>query len=79
MIIARKVIPSDVISIDGADYYVAEIHTKGKREKIDFDIVRPVEGKPLKIVYEYTKSAGNDPTAPVFWDTKTNKWRHKDA
>lgn len=73
------VIMSDVVRIAGCDYFVANINTKGDREIIDLDIVRPTEGRALKIVKEYTEASGNDPQSPVFFDAKTNKWRHKNA
>lgn len=38
---SRSVIMGDVVNINGNDYYVAEINTKGNREIMELDIVKP--------------------------------------
>ena len=49
MIHTISVIMGDVVNINGHDYYVAEINTKGNREILELDIVRPSEGQSLTI------------------------------
>lgn len=48
MIHTISVIMGDVVNINGHDYYVAEINTKGNREILELDIVRPSKGNPLQ-------------------------------
>ncbi|QFR55719.1 hypothetical protein JC221_073 [Yersinia phage JC221] len=54
----KSVMMSQVVQINGHDYYVAEINTKGNREILELDIVKPSEGQPLTIEYVHNTKTG---------------------
>lgn len=54
----KSVMMSQVVQINGHDYYVAEINTKGNREILELDIVRPSEGQPMTIEYIHNTKTG---------------------
>lgn len=54
----KSVMMSQVVQINGHDYYVAEINTKGNREILELDIVHPSEGQPLTIEYTHNTKTG---------------------
>lgn len=62
---ARSVLMGDVININGNDYYVAEINTKGNREILELDIVKSAMGKSLTIELVHNTKTGENVTTPV--------------
>jgi hypothetical protein len=58
----KSVMMSQVVNVDGCDYYIAEINTKGNKEILELDIIKPVEGKPI--------------TIECIFDTKTGEIKH---
>ncbi|UIW11495.1 MAG: hypothetical protein [Enterobacter phage ENC7] len=83
MIHTISVIMGDVVNINGHDYYVAEINTKGNREIMELDIVRPSEGQSLTIEVVHNTNTGEDVTKPVlarlpvFFCEKSKRWKMK--
>lgn len=83
MIHTISVIMGDVVNINGHDYYVAEINTKGNREILELDIVRPSEGQSLTIEVVHNTNTGEDVVKPVlarlpvFYCKKTKRWKMK--
>ncbi|MEI2422641.1 hypothetical protein V6O07_20355, partial [Arthrospira platensis SPKY2] len=73
----------DVVNINGHDYYVAEINTKGNREILELDIVRPSEGQSLTIEVVHNTNTGEDVVKPVlsrlpvFYCEKSKRWKMK--
>lgn len=57
----KSIKPSDIIEVNGEDYFVAEINTKGTREILELDLVKPslesVEN-PLHVSFEYERKNG---------------------
>ncbi|QDH49258.1 hypothetical protein PHYNN_159 [Pantoea phage Phynn] len=76
MVRSKLLILSDVVRLYGADYYVAEVNTKGLREIIEFDIMRPQEDHQLVLRFEHKTGSVPDTSKPVFWDEKKNQWRY---
>ncbi|AAX78655.1 protein of unknown function [Pseudotevenvirus RB43] len=80
---SRSVIMGDVVNINGNDYYVAEINTKGNREIMELDIVKPVPGRSLTIEMTHNTKTGEDVVTPVlsklpvFYCDKTKRWKMK--
>lgn len=83
MIQTISVIMGDVVNINGHDYYVAEINTKGNREILELDIVRPSEGQSLTIEVVHNTNTGEDVVKPVlsrlpvFYCEKSKRWKMK--
>lgn len=83
MIHTISVIMGDVVNINGHDYYVAEINTKGNREILELDIVRPSEGQSLTIEVVHNTNTGEDVVKPVltrlpvFYCEKSKRWKMK--
>lgn len=77
----KTVMLSDIISINGHDYYVSEINTKGNREILELDIVNRTEGQPLTVEYVHNVKSGECITNPVlsalklFFCPKSHKWK----
>lgn len=77
----RKVRMTDVVRINNHDYFVAEINTKGNKEILELDIIRPAEGQSLKIEFTHNTKTGEAATNPVlsnlvvFWDEKSKNWK----
>lgn len=80
---SRSVIMGDVVNINGNDYYVAEINTKGNREILELDIVKPASGHSLTIEMTHNTKTGEDVVTPVlsklpvFYCDKTKRWKMK--
>lgn len=83
MIHTISVIMGDVVNINGHDYYVAEINTKGNREILELDIVRPSEGQSLTIEVVHDTKTGESAITPllaripVFFCEKIKRWKMK--
>lgn len=77
----KTVMLSDIISINGHDYYVSEMNTKGNREILELDIVTPAKGQSLTVEYVHNVKSGECITNPVlsalklFFCPQTNKWK----
>lgn len=77
----RTVRMTDVVRVNNHDYFVAEINTKGNKEILELDIIRPSEGQSLKIEIIHNTKTGESVTNPVlpnltvFWDDKSKNWK----
>lgn len=78
----KSIKPSDIIEVNGEDYFVAEINTKGTREILELDLVKPgleCDENPLRVSFEYerksrTMKSNIDYPAVAFCPEK-DKWR----
>lgn len=79
----RSILMGDVVDINGHDYYVAEINTKGNREILELDIVKPASGQSLTVELTHNTKTGEDVVTPVlsklplFYCEKKNCWKMK--
>lgn len=72
---------SDIICINGHDYFVSEMNTKGTREILELDRVRPAKGEQLTVEYIHDTKSGKNIVDPIlaklklFFCPQTNKWK----
>lgn len=76
-----RLMMSDVVEIGGEDYFVAEINTKGKREFIDFSLVKPgvaTDENPKNLCFQFNRNngilSGKYSENVMFCETR-NEWR----
>lgn len=68
---------ADVVTIEGHEYYCAEIGNRRGKEIIDFEILKPVEGVAAEISISYRKGLLDSPLGDTVVFNEKKGWMMK--
>lgn len=68
---------ADVVTIEGHEYYCAEIGNRRGKEIIDFEILKPVEGVAAEISISYRKGLLESPIGDIVVFNEKKGWMMK--
>ena len=68
---------ADVVTLDGHEYYCAEIGNRRGKEIIDFEILKPVEGVAVEISISYRKGLLESPIGDIVMFNEKKGWMMK--
>lgn len=73
----KSVNMADVVTIEGHQYYCAEIGNRRGKEVIDFEILKPVDGVAPLIEISYKKGLLDSPIGDTVVFNETTGWKMK--